>query len=87
MNDRSERFDFGSMLVPEVGSWNGMRITYAPWSAHKGIPIKVRVRHELAWLMPDGRAVLERRALPHLKRTFIHLMTLRIHGAELRWWM
>ncbi|MFC7460771.1 hypothetical protein ACFQU0_10055 [Hydrogenophaga defluvii] len=42
---------------------------------------------ERPWLLPDGRAVLARRPLPHLKRTFLHLMTLRIHGAELRWWM
>ena len=43
--------------------------------------------NERPWLLPDGRAVFDRRPLPHLKRTFLHLMTLRIHGAELRWWM
>lgn len=39
------------------------------------------------WLLPDGRAVLARRPLPHLKRTFLHLMVLHITGAELRRWM
>lgn len=39
------------------------------------------------WLLPGGRSVLEHRPLPHFKRSFVYLMTLRIHGAVLRWWM
>lgn len=48
---------------------------------------KVRIRLPRPWLLPDGRAVLDRRPLPFLKRTFLHLVLLRVHGRDLRRWM